>query len=377
MTRWIRLKPLISKQTLSADQGQQPFPLNDSRSSFWYDARTAIWQGIQRLGLRRGSRILVPAYSCGSEIDVLSNAGLILEYYRIQKDLTPHFDHLRELTAKPAAALFIIHYFGFPQPMRQVLEFTAQHNLMLIEDNAHGFYSNNIDGTPLGSVGDMSVFSFRKPLPLPDGGSLFIRQLKHNTECKSASQHPARVQTLERLAALARPELSRLVPAIKKIRSKKNLRHLKDKPSLHDLEAMRFQSVRAEWSPSTISRYLLRHVDHNAIRDTRIRNYSALNQSFEGGTQVKPLMPSLPQGCCPWFYPVWAEDPLHVMRHLLQKMVECSRFWLPTHPKTPMLRFDFEKALRHHVLVLPIHQDLDLEDMSRIVDALNSSNRQS
>lgn len=47
---------------------------------------------------------------------------------------------------------------------------------MLVEDLALGLFSAAPDGTPLGSCGDMSVFSLVKTLPLPDGGALWLKQ---------------------------------------------------------------------------------------------------------------------------------------------------------------------------------------------------------
>jgi hypothetical protein len=56
-------------------QSEPPFPSNARNLSFWYNGRAAIWNGVQRLGLKPEDRVLVPAYACGAEIDPLIKAA--------------------------------------------------------------------------------------------------------------------------------------------------------------------------------------------------------------------------------------------------------------------------------------------------------------
>ncbi|HIF36122.1 MAG TPA: hypothetical protein EYQ71_05755 [Candidatus Thioglobus sp.] len=42
--------------------------------------------------------------------------------------------------------------------------------LSLIEDNTHGLYSAGKNGQPLGSDGDLEIFSLPKSLTITDGG---------------------------------------------------------------------------------------------------------------------------------------------------------------------------------------------------------------
>src|SRR5262249_36913800 len=50
---------------------------------YTHTARTAINKALAALNLRAGDEILVPAYNCGSELDVLLQAGLRVRLYRI------------------------------------------------------------------------------------------------------------------------------------------------------------------------------------------------------------------------------------------------------------------------------------------------------
>ena len=150
------------------------FPFTTDVTSCWYGGVQAIYQGIRSLGLQKGDIVLVPAYSCGSEVTPLLAAGLKVEYYRSLLNLSPDLEHLEFLCRKKPRALLVIHYFGFPQPMRALVDFKKKHNIYLIEDNAHGLYSTDRSGNPLGRAGDIAIFSFTKSLPTPDGGALVI-----------------------------------------------------------------------------------------------------------------------------------------------------------------------------------------------------------
>jgi hypothetical protein len=51
-----------------------PHPFNSAILELWYNGRAAIWHGAHDLGLNAGDRVLVPAYSCGAELDALVKA---------------------------------------------------------------------------------------------------------------------------------------------------------------------------------------------------------------------------------------------------------------------------------------------------------------
>ena len=66
----------------------------------------------------------------------------------------------------------MVHYFGFPQDMAAIAELCREQRLYLIEDCAHVFGAQ--PALELGKHGDVSVFSWRKFLPLFDGCDLLI-----------------------------------------------------------------------------------------------------------------------------------------------------------------------------------------------------------
>ena len=50
----------------------------------------------------------------------------------------------------------MVHYFGQPQQIELFKSFCIDHNLFLIEDNAHGF-GGKYNGKDLGTFGDIGI----------------------------------------------------------------------------------------------------------------------------------------------------------------------------------------------------------------------------
>jgi len=152
-----------------------PFPLCDDGTIFCLYARNGLHQLACRISQHKpGSSILVPAYSCGDEIEALESAGLTPVPYRVGRDLMVNTVDLDECFCPDLSAVLITHYFGLPQQhILQIKDWVKAQNLFLIEDCAHSLGGVS-RGRELGMFGDASVFSFRKFIPIPHGGGLVI-----------------------------------------------------------------------------------------------------------------------------------------------------------------------------------------------------------
>ena len=65
--------------------------------------------------------------------------------------------------------MYLIHYLGFPQDAPGWLRWCRERGLLLIEDAAQAWLAS-VGGRPLGSFGDMAIFSFYKAVGVPEGG---------------------------------------------------------------------------------------------------------------------------------------------------------------------------------------------------------------
>jgi perosamine synthetase len=368
-TRWVR----------NAQRDAWSFP--GAALSIWHSARVALWQGVRALGLSCGDRVLVPAYCCGVEVTTLLAAGLRVDYYRILPDLTPDLEQLAELCRSPARGLLVIHYFGLPQPIHRLAAFARERGLILMEDCAHGLFARQTDGAALGSCGDLAVFSLKKHLPVPNGGLLVLRR----SSMRNGVPRPTRPHlgpTAKNLAYLAAIELEHRWP-----RANDSLRRLLRRPGALDIrdpchgdpadrveepaiaDGRRFDPERGAWGASRLTRVLYRRADPEDIRSRRARHYRTLLESVGDDDSVRPLCTEV-QGASPWLFPVLAEAPADLRRHLWANRAAAVGFWRSGHPAIPRHLFPFEDRLRRHVVALPVHQGLSPAEVARIGEVL-------
>ncbi len=89
----------------------------------------------------------------------------------------------------------------------------------------------------------------------------------------------------------------------------------------------------------------------------------------EARDRVPPVFGEVPAGASPLFYPLLCDDKPAVQARLAAKGIETVDFWRDGHPRCPAGAFPEVDALRRRVLELPVHQDLDAEDMAFVARA--------
>lgn len=392
--RAVPVMPLLHLRHLWARRAALPYPFGEPGVTTWYNGRAAIWQGLKALGIGPGARVIAPAYTCGSELDVLVQAGLRLDYFRIGEGLAADLEDLRRLCEVPAAAIFVTHYYGFPQPMREIAALARERGMLLIEDASHALYSATQDGLPLGSFGDMAVFSLWKSVAIPDGGVLRLNparivvpvpsrgekpglaavagRLRHMFEETVATVHPMAVRALRKrvtdpLIAWLRSRLASPTPA-----DRAPLGGAAGMPP--EAAQIAFRPERRAWRMTDLSRYLLTRLAGDAIRAQRRSNYQRLHENLLPGAAAKPLLSHVPPHCCPLFYPLVAREPRAFCRFLSSRNVGFFRGWCVFHPHVEWGRFRFESELKEHVVVIPVHQGLSAADILQIAAAVNDWN---
>src|SRR5262245_25624066 len=149
-----------------------PFPMSAPRRRYFHRARNAIYHLCGALGLGRNQTVLVPDYHNGNEVRAIRAAGADVRFYRIDRQFDVDLEHLERLCrTTDARALFVIHYFGWSQPMKELAALCEARDMVLIEDCALALLSESL-GQPLGSFGQYATYCLYKTLPVPNGGVL-------------------------------------------------------------------------------------------------------------------------------------------------------------------------------------------------------------
>ena len=151
-------------------------------------ARTALKLALLDLDLEPTKTILVPEFICDVLLEPIRQCGLKPRYYSTTRDLVPDWVTLEAIVVDGScSALVMVHYFGQPQDVTQFRKFCDQHDLVLIEDNAHG-HGGRIGEVPLGMFGNVGISSPRKILGLPSGGALY--GAGNGARCAAEKLHP-------------------------------------------------------------------------------------------------------------------------------------------------------------------------------------------
>ena len=370
--------------------GDPVFPLSGQRAILTFSGTAAVAQAVAALELAPGDAVLCPAYACGHEIEPLLRAGIPLEFYRVDERMQVDVNDIRRRLRPPVRALLVTHYFGFPQPIAWLRKLCDEQGAYLIEDCAHAFLSW-ADERPLGSIGDVAVFSMRKTLPLPDGGAAVLNRA--DLEPRGALRVPSRLSTWAKSLDLWRRSLlqpgsladfardrATLLAAAPALVAPRVLRRLAIPSAVAwydpDDERFDFDSRLLDWAMSDTARALLEQTDFAPVKERRRRNYAHLVELLGPvAAECCPLLP-LPDGVCPLFLPLLHDDRDRLCEAFLRQGISAPPWWETFHPAIPWSAFAEATALKNRAFVLPVHQDLDdarIERMARVARDLLQS----
>ena len=155
--------------------------------------RYALRAALIASGIQKGEGVLVPAFICRDLLAAINLLGAIPLFYKVGKDLG--MAALPDVLPK-ASAILAVNYFGFPQNLAPFKAYCSRTGAVLIEDNAHGLLSRDATGQPLGTRGDLGIFSLRKTISLPNGAALLLNSTQSGI--KLSPQEPFSHQPLPR-----------------------------------------------------------------------------------------------------------------------------------------------------------------------------------
>jgi dTDP-4-amino-4,6-dideoxygalactose transaminase len=338
--------------------GRLPFPLSEPTCRFLAKGRHALWHGTRSVGLGgSGDEILVPAFNCGSEIEALVRAGLVPRYYEATETLEPNQAELEALLSPRTRALLLIHYLGFPQDCARWRTWCNERELLLIEDCAH-VWDGVVGGQPVGSYGDIAIYSLSKNLGLP--GGLLVSMLPSSVAPPSASMEL--LSLLKRHAAGVATRCGWTPPE-----------HRKPFPQIQQVEFSPSHPLafdRPRGSPPA-TKCLLERLDLTNVSARRRSNYEQLLNAF--AERVPPPFRTLSEGASPLVFPLAVANGPLVSDRLRRLGIAARPWWSFLHPSLPTKRFPRAVAWHKRFIVVPVHQGLRPQDVQRVREALRTS----
>lgn len=342
----------------SRTPGVIPYPLNAAPQYSFCVARSGIYHLFRALRLRPGETVLAPDYYSGNEIAAIEAAGASVVHYPILRNLEPDLDALLRLAKRHAPrVVYVIHYLGWPQPMKEIQALCRKTGSILIEDCALSLLSES-NGHRLGSLGDYSIFCLYKTLPVPNGGLLV--QNNHTLprldslaleRCPTLTAAGRSVElAFEALRSRANrtgQALFAIKQAIGRLLRRARMRHV-------PVGDIGWNLANVNVAMSAFSDMVMRSLDYERIRDRRRANFLLMRKELEG--RVRMLREDLDEGLCPLFFPILVKDKHAAARALWQQGIGAVEFW-NDRQDNPSIGPD-ARYLRAHVLELPIHQDV-------------------
>lgn len=367
-----------------------PFTRPAVQTRHTFNGTVAINQLVQDLKLSPGDHVLMPAYFCGSELGPFEHAGCTLTFYNVGADLQLDIGSLRASLNDDTKAVFITHYFGFPQrSTADVAALCEMQGAALIEDCAHALYSDDASG-PVGRHGTYAIFSPRKSLPLIDGGLLIAQspladgaswasvrppalpvwdRLVYGLQQSARSGHDRRGALGRRLAILALTPVSIAIKLLRKVSRLSNADW-----ATADVEgpaAIPFYSTRM----SHLGHRGLAASDAEEVKARRCTNYQYWLDAIAQVDGCDALIPTLPPGVCPLYFPLVTHDPASLVTSLEDQGIEAFFWWPHRHPAIQWADYPHLDRLKNHVIALPVHQHLGTATIDRAVALIDASLR--
>ena len=273
--------------------------------SYYSHARYALVAAFKLLDIKNNDRIALPEFICHDLLASLAYVDAIPVYYPVNTDLQADLSSTDLLDVK---AIVVVDYFGFAQDLDDFKQFSSTTGATIIEDNAHGFLSQDENGELLGARTGIGLLSLRKTFPVPDGAALLIDdQYNNNVEHLRCNNKPLskgyRLKSFlgniqNRTGIRLRSYSETLTRFIRKLRTGHSLpAYSKDSESIiPGIPSMHCESVR-----------LLKTVNPDSEVKRR-RDLYILFQEELKDLNIEPIFSDLPLGVVPFGYPFRASQ---------------------------------------------------------------------
>lgn len=134
----------------------------------------AIHAALHAFELGTGDEVIVPSATWWASVMPVLHHGAVPVFAETefrQGGLDPE-DVARKITPR-TRAIVVVHLFGMPSRMDELMDLARRHGLRVLEDASHA-HGATYRGRPVGTIGDAAVFSMQanKLVPSAEGGVL-------------------------------------------------------------------------------------------------------------------------------------------------------------------------------------------------------------
>ena len=151
----------------------------------------ALEIAIKALNLKKNSEIIVPANTWISTAEAVLNNNLKVRFVDVDETHNICVEDLKKKINKKTSAIIVVHLYGNPANLDEIIKLKKKYRLKVIEDcaQAHGA---EYKGKKISTFGDIGTFSFFPSKNLGcygDGGCIVTNQKKLIINMKKIANH--------------------------------------------------------------------------------------------------------------------------------------------------------------------------------------------
>lgn len=132
---------------------------------------------IRALGIVEGDEVIVPSFAFIAVANVVRYENAIPVFVDIEpKTMNLDANRIESAITPRTRAILLVHTFGCPADISEVIQIARRHHLFVIEDSCEAIGAE-YDGRRVGSHGDIGVFAFypNKQITTGEGGMLITK----------------------------------------------------------------------------------------------------------------------------------------------------------------------------------------------------------
>ena len=365
LINWLKTNPKLTKGNLTLEFEKKWSEWLGVKYSIFINsgssANLAMIYSLIISNKLKNNKIIVPAVSWVTTVTPAIQFGLEPILCDCDKDnLGLDLEHLKKLIKEHnPSGIILVHVLGIPNHMNDIINLCKENNIFLLEDNCEGLGSEYY-GKKLGSLGDMSSFSFYfgHHMSTIEGGMVCTNDESFYHLLLSIRSHG----------------WDRDLPEEKQ-------NHLRKLYNVND-----FRALYTFYNPG----FNLRSTDLQAfigldqmnkldfLIQKRNYNYNLYNKLIK--KDIWKITPPEGSFVCNFNYPIITNKIEILVKNLKEKNIECrplicgsmneQPFWYERYGKKKLKNAN---KVHHYGLYLPNHHKLEEDDISYICEVVNNS----
>jgi len=151
----------------------------------------ALEIAVKALELDKNSEVLVPANTWISTAEAVLNNNHNIKFVDVDETHNMSIDDLKKKITKKTKALIVVHLFGNPANVHEILKLKRRYNFKVIEDcaQAHGAEFNKKKVSTFGDIGTFSFFPSKNLGCFGDGGCVVTNNKKYFLKMRKIANH--------------------------------------------------------------------------------------------------------------------------------------------------------------------------------------------